>query len=207
MRFFAPCDACQEEIKSNPFRRDYALISCIECGISLRMTDRQRERTANNKGAYRQLLHGYRIFFMPQADTDLTGAVLMMSDAKKLNSHLMMVPQEFNALLSIERPLLRVATKSDALKRLFGSSVWVKYPDDGMSMLLARELMACGLDYVAYIACDEDEEADFMVDFDLVLSILAMQKTQRVCLLWRTIWLRSRRISVRSLIHWSILTV
>jgi hypothetical protein len=79
----------------------------------------------------------------------------------------MMVPQEFNALLSIERPLLRVATKSDDLKALYGSSTLVKYPDDGMTMLLSRELINAGLTYISYMECEEDEEADFLVDFDL----------------------------------------
>ena len=188
MKFFAPCDACQKEMKENAFRLDYPLISCIDCGISLRMMDKESEHTANDKGAYRQLfevsaraiaagesvliktMHGYRKFFLPKEGEVPPNAILMIVDANSLNTHLMMIPQEFNALLSIERPLLRVATKSENLKALFGSSVNVKYADEGLSMLLAKELMTCGLDYAAYIECDENEDADFMVDFDLPIT-------------------------------------
>ena len=185
MKFFAPCEACLNEAKENAFRLDYPLISCIDCGVPLRMMDKESEHTANDKGTYRQLFevsaravaagetvlmktaHGFRKLFKPQEGKIPPNSILLMADANTLNNHLMMVQQEFNALLSIERPLLRVATKSEELKALYGSSVLVKYPDDGMSMLFAKELLACGLDYAAYIECDAKEEADFLVDFDL----------------------------------------
>jgi hypothetical protein len=82
----------------------------------------------------------------------------------------MIVNQEFNALLSIERPLLRVATKSRELKKLYGSSLIVKYPDDGMSMLLARELLNLKCEYIAYIECSNEQKADFLVDFDMPIT-------------------------------------
>ena len=175
-------------MRNNPFRVNYPLISCVDCGISLRMQDKKSERFANDKGAYRQLfevsakaitkgksvlmktMHGYRKFFLPQEGSVPSRSIVMMTDANRLNTHLMLVPQEFHALLSIERPLLRVATKSDALKALFGSSVYVKYADDGMSMLLAKSLMQSGVEYVAYVECDADAEADFLVDFDLPIT-------------------------------------
>ncbi len=187
MKFMKPCAACEEEMRANPLRKDYPLISCIDCGIPLRMVDKKSERYANDKGTYRTLfevsaraiakgktvvmktLHGYRKFYKPEGKTD-PEAILFIADVNALNRHLMMVVQEFNALLSIERPLLRVATKSDEAKAHFGSSVWTKYPDDGMSMLLARELINAGLEYVVYEPCDEGEEADFLVDFDLPIT-------------------------------------
>ena len=185
MKFFTPCKECRKELTDNPLRRDYPLISCIECGINVRMTDAKSERYANGKGEYRKLfevsaraiskgksvllktMHGYRKYFLPSAKKRLAKTTLMMCDANRLNTHLMMVTQEFNALLSIERPLLRVATKSEELKTLYGSSVQVKYPDDGMSMLLARELLNAGVEYVAFVTCHANEEADFLVDFDI----------------------------------------
>ncbi len=188
MKFFAPCDACAKEMKENAFRLDYPLISCIDCGIALRMLDKESEHTANDKGTYRQLfevsaravaagkrvlmktVHGYRRYFMPEPQNRVSNSILLMTDANRLNEHLMMVPQEFNALLSIERPLLRVATKSEELKALYGSSVEVKYPDDGMSILFAKELLNAGLSYVSYIECDSQSDADFFVDFDLPIE-------------------------------------
>ncbi len=185
MKFLVPCPACEEERQKNALRRDYPLISCIDCGITLRMRDKENEHLANDKGAYRKLfevcgraiasgqtvlmktVHGYRKFFKPTPDDTPATSILLMADSNGFNTHLMMVPQEFNALLSIERPLLRVATKSDDLKALYGSSTLVKYPDDGMTMLLSRELINAGLTYISYMECEEDEEADFLVDFDL----------------------------------------
>ena len=185
MKFLVPCSDCQSELKNNALRADYPLISCIECGISIRMLDKEVEHIANDKGAYRQLFevsagaiaagktvlmkttHGYRKFFKPSEDYAPATSTVMLADANSINTHFMMVTQEFNALLSIERPLLRVATKSEELKAFYGSSVQVKYPDDGMSMLLARELINAGLAYAAYVTCEGDEEADFLVDFDL----------------------------------------
>ena len=185
MKFLVPCEACQEEVKKNPLRKDYPLVSCVECGISLKMNDGKSERYANDKGSYRKLFevsaaaikkgksvlmktaNGYRKFFVPSDETPLVGTVLLMADAKGFNEHLMMVTQEFNALMSIERPLLLVSTKSDVLKALYGSTVLVKYPDDGMTMLLARELINHGMTYVSYVECEADEAADFLVDFDI----------------------------------------
>jgi len=187
MKFLVPCEACEEERKSNALRVDYPLISCIDCGIGLRMLDRETEHMALDKGAYRKLfevsgraiasgktvlmktMNGYRKFFKVST-TNASGSRLLMASAGGFNEHLMMVQQEFNALLSIERPLLRVATKSDELKALYGSSVLVKFPDDGMTMLLAREILNAGLEYIAYNECDSNEEADFLVDFDLPIT-------------------------------------
>ena len=185
MKFLVPCSACQEELKSNALRKDYPLISCIECGIGLRMVDKESEHMALNKGDYRKLfevsgraiasgksvlmktMHGYRKFFKAKKSTS---NILLMASANGFNKHLMMVEQEFNALLSIERPMLRVATKSDELKELYGSSVLVKYPDDGMTMLLAKEILSAGLEYIAYVECDSGEDADFLVDFDMPIN-------------------------------------
>ena len=188
MKYLVPCKACEAEMKSNPLRKDFPLISCVECGIALKMVDKKSERYANDKGSYRTLFevaaraitkgktvvmqttHGYRKFFIPKPDDALKNSILMVTEVSALNRHLMMVPQEFNALLSIERPLVRVATKSDDMKALYGSSTWTKYPDDGMSMLLAKELINAGVEYISYRECDEDEEGDFLIDFDIPIK-------------------------------------
>ena len=188
MKFLSPCSDCAEEAKHNALRLDYPLISCIECGIAIRMLDKESEHLALNKGDFRKLFevsgraiaegkkvlmktaHGYRKFFKPTTEYSPATSTVLMADANGFNAHLMMVTQEFNALLSIERPLLRVATKSDELKALYGSSVLVKYPDDGITMLLAREIMNAGLSYIAYEECGANEEADFLVDFDMPIN-------------------------------------
>ena len=187
-KFLNPCPNCQEELKSNPFRKNYPLISCLECGAVLKMKDKKNERFANDKGSFKQLfevaakalnrgktvlaktVNGYRKFFMPKAGDNLEEAVLLFCNANALNSKLMLINQEFNSLLSIERPILRISTKSDDLKALFGSSAYVKYPDDGITMLLAKELLNLGLDYICYFECSENENADFLIDFDLPIE-------------------------------------
>ena len=187
-KFLNPCPNCQEEFKSNPFRRDYPLISCIECGINLKMNDGKSERYANDKGSYLKLfevaakaidkgktilvktLNGYRKFFTPKVDDNLENSILLFCDSNSINSKLMLIPEEFNALLSIERPILRIATKSDDLKELFGSSAYVKYPDDGITMLLAKELLNLGHKYICYLEVNENDSADFLIDFDLPIE-------------------------------------
>lgn len=188
MKFLVPCEECATEAKNNALRLDYPLISCIECGIAIRMLDKESEHLALNKGDFRKLFevsgraiasgkkvlmktaHGYRKFFKATEAYKPANSILLMADSNGFNDHLMMVTQEFNALLSIERPLLRVATKSEEMKALYGSSVLVKYPDDGMTMLLARELMNAGLQYISYVSCESDEKADFLVDFDMPIN-------------------------------------
>ena len=43
------------EAKNNALRLDYPLISCIECGIAIRMLDKESEHLALNKGDFRKL--------------------------------------------------------------------------------------------------------------------------------------------------------
>ncbi len=188
MKFLTPCESCKKEMRENPFRSGYELISCIECGIALKMRDKKSERFANDKGSFKRLFEvvakaiksgksvvvkstfGYRKFTLAKEDNIQSNSILLFTNASKLNTHLMMIPQEFEALLSIERPIIRVATKSSELKELFGSSVWCKYADDGVSMLLAKEMLDLGEDYIIYHECDEDEDGDFLVDFDLPIK-------------------------------------
>jgi len=185
MRFIVPCAACQNEQKTNIMRKDYPLASCVECGIALRIKDNKSERIANDKGTYRKLFevsakaiseekqvlaktaNGYRLFANPYSSLKLENPIVMITNFNTINTHFMLIQEEFNALLSIERPLIRLATKSDEAKKLFGSSIWVKYPDDGISMLLAKEAMNLGLDYIIYADSNAHKEAELVIDFDI----------------------------------------
>ena len=186
MRFFVPCEGCEKELRSNPLRRDYPLISCVECGIAMRMTDKRSERFANGKGEYRRLfevsaralfkgkrvlvktLFGYRLFYRVDEETYTPNTRLMITDAHTLNDLFVLVLEEFNALLSIERPMLRVSLKDERLKSVTKRvSVHCKFADDGVSMLLARELLNAGLSYIGFEPADEDTQAHYRVDFDV----------------------------------------
>jgi len=187
-KYIQPCKKCLQEQTHNPYRKDFALISCLECSVNLRMVDKKSERFANDKESFKKLfevaataiaknktllvktLNGYRKFFKPAPNSDLKDAILLLTNANSLNKYLTLVPQEFNALLSIERPILRVTTKSQTLKNLFGSSTLAKFADDAITMLLAKELLNLNINYIAYVEANENEKADFLIDFDLPVT-------------------------------------
>lgn len=185
-RFLNPCDACKNELEKNPLRINYPFISCSQCGIALRMIDKKSERIANDSATYRKLFEvaakilnkgesllmktpfGYRLFFTLQKKqrVDLDTRV-MFCNANSISHHTLLIKDEFAALLSIERPLIRVATQSEELKIVFGSSILAKYPDEGMSMLLANELYHLSIDYIGYKDANSETDADYLITFDL----------------------------------------
>lgn len=193
-RFLNPCDACKNELEKNPLRIKYPLISCSQCGVALRMVDKKSERIANDGPTYRKLFevsakvlskgksllvktpYGYRRFFQIQKDQTYDAHTkVMFCDANTISKHTLLIKDEFTALLSIERPLMRVAAQSEELKEAFGSSILAKYPDEGMSMLLAYELALLGVEYIGYEDATKESEADYLVEFDL--PIIAPQES------------------------------
>ncbi|MBN2768844.1 MAG: hypothetical protein JXQ68_07040 [Campylobacterales bacterium] len=193
-RFLSPCDACKSEFEKNPLRVGYPLISCSQCGVALRMVDKKSERIANDSATYRKLFEvaakilnkgesllmktpfGYRLFSKVQKDqTYDTHTKVMFCNANSISHHTLLIKDEFTALLSIERPLMRVATQSEELKVAFGSSILAKYPDEGMSMLLANELYHLGIDYIGYKNANSETDADYLITFDL--PIIAPQES------------------------------
>ena len=92
----------------------------------------------------------------------------MMINATKITDNLSLITGEFNALLSIERPILHVTLKNEVLKDIFNANTaYVKYPDEGFSILLCAELQKLGLEYIAYEEADENIDADMLMDYDL----------------------------------------
>lgn len=184
--YLKPCSACENESKHLGRREKQVLNSCHECGIPVRLIHKEKERYANDAGSFRTLFEvaakalrdgktllmkttmGYRRFY--KAETLEPGSVLMLANAMKITDYCSLINDEFNALLSIERPILHVALKDESMRSLFGSTVDVKYPDDGFSILLAKELTLLGLDTIAYEALEHPCEADFVMDFDLNLQ-------------------------------------
>lgn len=183
LSYVKPCSACEQESLIPGRREKQVLGSCHECGIPVKLVHKGKERYANDAGSFRTLFEvaakalrdnktllmkttmGYRLFY--RADRLKQSAVLMLVNAKKITDYCSLINDEFNALLSIERPVLHVALKDENLRSTFGASVDVKYPDDGFSILLGKELMLQGLDYIVYEALETVCEADFLMDFDL----------------------------------------
>jgi len=188
LRFFAPCEKCNDELKNNPFRKGYQLISCHNCGVPVKMKDGSRERYANDPGSFKKMfevaskaildgktiriktLMGYRLFFDAKIDKEFSDRRLMILNASKIGSYCAVIQDEINALLAIERPTLDVTLSDESLWPHYGHVARIKYPDDGFSILLAKELIENGVGYVGYFDCDKDEVADFVIDYDLEIN-------------------------------------
>ncbi|MCX6074948.1 MAG: hypothetical protein NTY39_11550 [Campylobacterales bacterium] len=183
LAYVKPCPTCEKESISFGRREKQILNSCHECGIPVKLTHKGNERYANDPGSFRTMFEvsakalrdgktllmkttmGYRLFY--RADTLEQGSVLMLTNAIKITDYCSLINDEFNALLSIERPILHVALKDETLRSTFGSTIDVKYPDEGFSILLGKELTLLGLDFIVYKALESAIEADFSMDFDL----------------------------------------
>ncbi|MCX6061942.1 MAG: hypothetical protein NT103_06810 [Campylobacterales bacterium] len=183
LSYVKPCPTCEKESVSFGRREKQVLNSCHECGIPVKLTHKGNERYANDPGSFRTMFEvaakalrdgktllmkttmGYRLFY--RTDKLEQSSVLMLTNAMKITEYCSLINDEFNALLSIERPIIHVALKDEAMRSTFGSTIDVKYPDDGFSILLGKELSLLGLDFIAYKALESAVEADFSMDFDL----------------------------------------
>ncbi|MDP3291419.1 MAG: hypothetical protein Q8M43_05235 [Sulfuricurvum sp.] len=184
--YLKPCPTCEDESKQLGRREKQVLNSCHTCGIPVKLIHKDKERYANDAGSFRTLFEvaakalrdgktllvkttmGYRRFYRSQKLEE--GSVLMLVNAMKITEFCSLINDEFNALLSIERPILHVALKDETLRSTFGTSIDVKYPDEGFSILLAKELTLLGVDFIAYEALERAAEADFVMEFDLELN-------------------------------------
>ena len=185
-RFLKPCDECESEINSIGIREMHHINSCHKCGTAVRLMNKKNERYANDAGSFRTMFEvaakaindnkrvlikttfGYRVFY--KTNLANVNSVLLMINAKKITDYLSLIEQEFNALLSIERPILHVAQKDKELMSNMGNTMDVKYPDEGFTILLAKELQTLGVDYIAYEDTGKDTVADILMDYDLEVT-------------------------------------
>ena len=186
-KFITPCKSCEDECTTAGLKEKHHLNSCHECGVPVRLLNKTTERYANDAGSFRTMFEvaakalldnkklllkttmGYRLFYQCEHKNNET--ILMMINAAKITDHLSLITEEFNALLSIERPILNVTLKNEKLKEIFGvNTSYVKYPDDGFCILLGTELQKLGIDYIAYEEASADTQADILMDYDLELS-------------------------------------
>ena len=186
-KFIAPCKSCAQEQEVAGFKEKHVINSCHDCGVPVRLVNKTTERYANDPGSFRTMFEvsakaindnkkllikttfGYRLCYKANQLND--NSILMMINASKITDHLALITEEFNALLSIERPILNVTIKNEELKELLGANTsYVKYPDDGFSILLGTELQKLGIDFIAYEDVDENCEADMLMDYDLEVN-------------------------------------
>jgi len=183
-RFIQPCKNCEDEQTKVGFRETHKINSCHDCGVPVRLVNKTTERYANDPGSFRTMFEvaakaindnkkilikttfGHRLFY--KSDVMGDNSILMMINSSKITDHLSLITEEFQALLSIERPILNVTLKNEDLKtQLKANTAYVKYPDEGFSILLATELQKLAYDFIAYEDADEDTEADMLMDYDL----------------------------------------
>ncbi len=187
MRFFQPCEACKEESRSDPFKEAYPLIGCHECGIAVRLREGETEKFANSAAAFKALfetaaaaigegkrvriktLFGERLFYDAKAVETGNRKRMMVLDASKIDTLCSLIEEEVHALLSIERPLVLAALAEETLFDLYGRFAELKYPDEGFSILLAKELLRLGYSHIAYEE-KSAAEAELTIDFDLPLG-------------------------------------
>ena len=186
-KFLVPCKNCQDEMQTISKKDTHHINSCHSCGVPVRLISKNSERYANDAGSFRTMFEvsakaiqddkkvlikttmGYRVFY--KADKLNNNSILMMIDASRITDNLALITEEFNALLSIERPILDVTLKNEKLKSLKSSNTaYVKYPDDGFCILLGTELQKLGVDFVAYEEVDANYEADMVMEYDLEIS-------------------------------------
>ena len=186
-RFLVPCDACQKEMEEAGRKERHHINSCHHCAPPVRLTHKAKERYANDAGSFRTMFEvaakaiadkksllvkttmGYRLFHtVEESGFD---SILMMIDANRITDHLSLITEEYQALLSIERPILYVALKNETLKEtLKANTAFVKYPDDGFSILLGVELQKLGYDFIAYEEADANTQADMVMEYDLAIT-------------------------------------
>lgn len=187
MRFIVPCKSCQEEMQNVGLRESHWINSCHDCGIPVRLADKKNERYANDAESFRKMFEiaakalndnkkllmkttmGYRLFYRVENMHD--DSLLMMINAANIMNHLSLITEEFNSLMSIERPILHVKLINETLKEIIGrNTAYVKYPDDGFSILLGAELQKLGIDFIAYEEADATCEADMKMEYDLEIN-------------------------------------
>ncbi len=167
LSIFRPCGRCQEEQKQNPYRKDFALISCTECNIPVRLSNRSGTKVlwANESKEYEEIFalaaaaiakgesvsiktsRGYKRFFK-EFQEGAKALILRPSD------EFLLLGLEKRALFSIERPLIYLS-QSDG-KVIEAAAVW-----DGMTLLLGSKLKSNTIYF------DEKKEADLKIDYDL----------------------------------------
>jgi len=186
-KFIRPCEHCEAEMQKVGLRERHLLNSCHACGVPVRMVSKSSERYANDAGSFRTMFEvaakaivdkkrllvkttfGYRLFY--QADAWHKDANFLMINASKITDNLALITEEFNALLSIERPVMHVTLKDEKLKAIAdANTAYVKYPDEGFTILLATELQKLGVEYIAYEDADESCDADIKIDYDLEVT-------------------------------------
>ncbi len=183
---FAICEKCKEELKNNPFRKDFPLISCSECNVPIRIENRKKTKIlwANDTKEYKDVFSlsalavskgervliktfgGYKIFRKEPFEK----ADIFITDANRAKNHFLLLKDELKALFSMEKPKIKATLSDENLQKEIGSVQTLKAPDCGMSVLFAKECQNLGMDYLFYKECDADEEYDLIVDFDLPIN-------------------------------------
>ncbi len=185
---FQPCPSCKEELKKDPFRENFSLISCLDCNIPIRVVNKKgtKEFWANEKDDYKKAfefiasaikkgervavktLNGFKTFYKEPEQK----SKVLITNLDKAKHEFLLLKQEINALFSIERPVIYATTTNEEIRKRVSPVVELKAFDDGFTLLLAKELTELG--YVFYE--ENKEEYDLKMDFLLETNLLKDMK-------------------------------
>lgn len=185
LRSLPPCPACEQELASDPFREGYPQIGCHQCAVTVTWKEGGTSWPAEDAAGFKELFGkaaaavaggkrvrikttmGTRTFSLSPARGE--ESVIMAFDASKITALFSLIDEEFNALLSIERPILHVSLREESLRSRFGETADAQYPDDGFCLLLGRELLSLGIDAVASTSGGA-VPADIVIDYDVPIN-------------------------------------
>ncbi|NPA82982.1 MAG: hypothetical protein GXO38_00700 [Epsilonproteobacteria bacterium] len=174
-----PCEACQKEGATDPFCKDYPLLTCTQCNVPVVIHDSRKEFWANEKEEFRELfaiaanalqdgksvaiktLNGFKRFSL----TPTPASKLLLCNLPKAKEKLLFLNQELQALFSIERPKIFATLADEELKEVLGAVVEVKAFDDGFTFLLTQELAQ-----VPFIFYEEGAQGDLVMEYFLELD-------------------------------------
>ncbi len=169
LNFFKLCEACQEEQKHNPFRKDSPYISCIDCNVPLKLSNKSGSKLlyANSKDEYKRVFEllgaalqkGERVLVKTFRGWKRFG--LQKCDFAMLtrpSEEFLLLAKEKRALFSIERPMMYLTRSSGEVVR--GVGVW-----DAFTTLLAKE---SGADVIYFD--EKQDDYTLRLDFDLPIT-------------------------------------
>jgi hydrogenase maturation protein HypF len=121
---------------------------------------------AEDKKVLIKTTFGYRLFYKATKENITKKSTLLYINSHTLLSDFSLTKSEIESLFSIEKPLLKLSSQSDELKRIFSHVIRCKIADEGFSILLSHELEKLGFNFIAYEECDHKVKADLIIDFE-----------------------------------------
>ncbi len=143
----------------------YTQLSGLHVKPDVTLAQRMAEAAASlveGKSVAIKTLFGWRRF-SPLEEVSGDGFVMQVNPAM-LGEDFVLTPDENAALLSLEKPMMLISTRSETLKKLCGNAIACQCPDEAFTHLFAYELRRLG---VASLWCENARsDADVVIAFE-----------------------------------------